>query len=90
MFIPWVVHAAFVVVCGCVRAQDERVRVCTEVLQGIRVVKMQAWEVPLIDRIRIARSIELSKLGNDAQVCCLHYPKPVALIHSSFEKSLEG
>jgi hypothetical protein len=43
--------------------QDERVRVCTEVLQGIRVVKMHAWEAPLLERIRVARSVEMQKLG---------------------------
>jgi hypothetical protein len=62
-----------VCVCACVRVrvfvrtwtdmQDERVRVCTEVLQGIRVVKMHAWEAPLLERIRIARSVEMQKLG---------------------------
>jgi hypothetical protein len=52
--------------------QDERVRVSTEVLQGIRVVKMQAWEMPLLERIRVARRLELSKLGT-APVLARHH-----------------
>lgn len=43
-------------------ARDERVRITGELLAGVRVVKLQAWEVPLLDRIRVARELELVSL----------------------------
>jgi ATP-binding cassette, subfamily C (CFTR/MRP), member 10 len=43
-------------------ARDERVRITGELLSGIRVVKLQAWEISLLDRIRVARELELVSL----------------------------
>ncbi|CAD7926195.1 unnamed protein product [Amoebophrya sp. A120] len=38
---------------------DERMRLCNELLLGIRVVKYFAWEKPYIDKIEAVRKLEL-------------------------------
>lgn len=38
-------------------------RLCSEMLHGIRLVKMQAWEVPVMQRILVARHLEMAFLG---------------------------
>lgn len=40
-------------------ASDERVRLTAEVLGNMRVVKTNAWEAPLLDRLRAARAVEV-------------------------------
>ena len=43
--------------------KDERVRLCNEALHGIRLLKMQAWEAPMMARICLARSLEIKYLA---------------------------
>ncbi len=73
------VVASAVYVYASLRVQDERVRLCSETLTGIRIVKMHAWELPLGDRIRVARSLELSKLGALLEHDCMHVLSPCSL-----------
>ncbi|TDH72543.1 hypothetical protein CCR75_004880 [Bremia lactucae] len=42
--------------------KDERIKICNEVLAGIKVVKMQAWEHSFTKRVLEYRSEELMKL----------------------------
>eukprot|EP00644_Phytophthora_capsici_P001459 jgi/Phyca11/526529/estExt2_fgenesh1_pm.C_PHYCAscaffold_100089 len=44
------------------KVKDERIKVCNEVLAGMKVIKMQAWEHSFIKRVLGYRSEELSKL----------------------------
>merc|ERR550534_3631527 len=41
---------------------DTRVKLTTEILQGILLVKMYAWETPFVTRLEKLRHMELSKL----------------------------
>ncbi|CEG39052.1 atp-binding cassette superfamily [Plasmopara halstedii] len=43
--------------------KDERIKICNEVLAGMKVIKMQAWEHSFTKRVLEYRSEELSKLG---------------------------
>ena len=45
-------------------SKDERVDVNSEVLGAMKVVKLQAWEVPFINRITKLREAELHSLLN--------------------------
>lgn len=45
-----------------VRSTGERVKQQTEVLQGIRAVKFNAWETPLLNKIKKLRHIEINAL----------------------------
>ncbi|XP_034254797.1 multidrug resistance-associated protein 4-like isoform X2 [Thrips palmi] len=47
---------------------DERVRLVNEVISGIQVIKMYAWEKPFIALIRMARVKELFELRKTATV----------------------
>jgi len=42
---------------------DERVKVMNETLQGVRVVKLYAWEVPSQRRIQALRISEILKVA---------------------------
>ncbi|KAG0267214.1 hypothetical protein DFQ27_008995 [Actinomortierella ambigua] len=42
-----------------VEARDERIRTLSDVFQGIELVKLCAWEVPLQAKVEMLRSIEL-------------------------------
>ncbi|KAK1939976.1 Multidrug resistance-associated protein 1 [Phytophthora citrophthora] len=42
--------------------KDERIKICNEVLAGMKVIKMQAWEHSFTKRVLEYRSEELSKL----------------------------
>uniref|UniRef100_A0AC35TJK4 Multidrug resistance-associated protein 1 n=1 Tax=Rhabditophanes sp. KR3021 TaxID=114890 RepID=A0AC35TJK4_9BILA len=42
--------------------KDERVKLCNEVLNGIKVVKLYAWELPLCEMIEKIRKAELKKI----------------------------
>jgi ATP-binding cassette subfamily C (CFTR/MRP) protein 10 len=68
--------------------RDDRVRVTGELLGGIRTVKMQAWEVPLLDRIRAARALELAALRSrkylDAVCVFLWASTPVLISLATF------
>ena len=43
-------------------ASDVRVKFITELLQGIKVTKMYAWEYPLMDKVSIYRTEEAKRL----------------------------
>jgi ATP-binding cassette, subfamily C (CFTR/MRP), member 1 len=45
-------------------ARDKRVQVNSEVLGAMKVVKLQAWEIPFMDRIMAFRDAELRHLFN--------------------------
>ena len=45
-----------------VKFTDDRVKVMNECLQGIRVVKFYAWEVPVAQRVNELRNSELVKI----------------------------
>ncbi|CAM9948860.1 unnamed protein product, partial [Ectocarpus sp. 4 AP-2014] len=57
---------------GLQRAQmkqtQSRVKVINEVLQGIRIVKYYAWEVPFVQRIAALRDMEVDKIKSFAFV----------------------
>ncbi|OQS03568.1 ATP-binding Cassette (ABC) Superfamily, partial [Thraustotheca clavata] len=42
--------------------KDERIKLCYEILSGIKVIKLQAWENHFISRVNIFRKDELAKL----------------------------
>lgn len=69
-------------------ARDERVRITGELLAGVRVVKLQAWEVPLLDRIRVARELELVSLKSrkylDAACVFFWAATPVLIAFATF------
>jgi ATP-binding cassette, subfamily C (CFTR/MRP), member 1 len=44
------------------KVKDERIKVCHEVLSGMKVIKMQAWENSFTRRVMEFRTDELSKL----------------------------
>ncbi|CAH0491864.1 unnamed protein product [Peronospora farinosa] len=44
------------------KVKDERIKICNEVLAGIKVIKLQAWEHSFTKRVLEYRSEELSKL----------------------------
>lgn len=70
------------------KCRDERVRITGELLAGIRVVKMQAWEVPMLDRIHAARALELKALRSrkylDAVCVFLWASTPVLIALATF------
>ena len=70
------------------KCRDERVRITGELLSGIRVIKMQAWEIPLTDRIRVARNLELQALRSrkylDAVCVFLWASTPVLIALATF------
>jgi ATP-binding cassette subfamily C (CFTR/MRP) protein 1 len=43
-----------------VRHTDARVKILSEILQGIRVIKFYAWEVPMAERVQEIRVLELA------------------------------
>lgn len=52
-------------------AKDERVEVNSEVLTSMKVIKLQAWESPFIQRIAKLRDEELRRLRNYVVANCL-------------------
>lgn len=38
---------------SCVGVSDQRVKATNEVLQGIKIVKLYAWEQPMTDRVQV-------------------------------------
>lgn len=44
------------------RARDERSKLCNEVLNGIKVVKLYAWERPMVAALERIRARELHLL----------------------------
>ncbi|KAG7392916.1 ATP-binding cassette sub- C member 8, partial [Phytophthora boehmeriae] len=44
------------------KVKDERIKICNEVLAGMKVIKLQAWEHSFTKRVLEFRSEELSKL----------------------------
>eukprot|EP00741_Cyanophora_paradoxa_P003785 tig00000718_g3679.t1 len=47
----------------CVKATDERVKVSNEVFQGIKIIKLYAWERPFIEKLTGVRGKELDQIG---------------------------
>lgn len=50
------------------KLKDERVKVINELLNGIRVIKLYAWEIPFIRKVSDIRSVELSHLKHIAYI----------------------
>ena len=46
------------------KAADERVKLLNEVLQGIKMIKLMAWEDPVEESVRTTRSKELRSVRN--------------------------
>jgi hypothetical protein len=42
--------------------KDERTKLCNEIFNGIKVVKLYAWEVPLMEMVEKIRAKELRYL----------------------------
>uniref|UniRef100_A0A914YP34 ABC transmembrane type-1 domain-containing protein n=1 Tax=Panagrolaimus superbus TaxID=310955 RepID=A0A914YP34_9BILA len=42
------------------KLKDERAKMCNEVLNGIKVIKLYAWEIPMMDLIENIRKRELN------------------------------
>ncbi len=47
---------------NCARVTDKRVRLMSEILTGIRIVKLYNWHEPLSERIRSMRAEEVHHL----------------------------
>ena len=47
-------------------ARDRRVKLTNEVVVGVRVVKLCAWEEPLLERLNALREVELSRIRANA------------------------
>ena len=50
------------------RFTDKRVRITTEVLQGIRLIKLYAWEALYVQQIGLLRTKEVQTIGMTAYV----------------------
>ncbi|KAH7710489.1 multidrug resistance-associated protein 1-like protein [Aphelenchoides avenae] len=44
------------------RLKDERLKMCSEILNGIKVIKLYAWEVPMMETIERIRKSELGMM----------------------------
>eukprot|EP00923_Selenidium_pygospionis_P000389 GHVN01000727.1.p1 GENE.GHVN01000727.1~~GHVN01000727.1.p1 ORF type:complete len:1703 (+),score=255.01 GHVN01000727.1:12362-17470(+) len=53
---------------GLMKIKDERIKITNEVLSGIRVIKLYAWEIPFKDTIVGIRTRELAQLWR-YQIC---------------------
>ena len=49
-------------------ATQERVRLCSEVVMGIKAIKLYAWEAPYVQRIEAARARELAAVRKSGVV----------------------
>ncbi|GIL43241.1 hypothetical protein Vafri_1038 [Volvox africanus] len=45
-----------------IKYTDQRVKMCSEVITGIKAIKLYAWEVPYVDRIQDLREKELGQI----------------------------
>ncbi|GLC35697.1 hypothetical protein PLESTB_000485000 [Pleodorina starrii] len=45
-----------------IKYTDQRVKLCAEVITGIKAIKLYAWEVPYVDRIQDLREKELAQI----------------------------
>ncbi|PVU98628.1 hypothetical protein BB559_001437 [Furculomyces boomerangus] len=53
--------------------KDSRVRLTEESLQGVKIIKLYAWEKPFLDRIRDVRNLlELQTLREYGIINCIH------------------
>lgn len=41
------------------KLKDERSKMCSEILNGIKVIKLYAWEIPMMETIEKIRKTEL-------------------------------
>lgn len=48
---------------------DERVRFMDEIISGVQVIKMYAWEIPFSKLITYARRMELKIVRKTSYVC---------------------
>uniref|UniRef100_A0A914QVK5 ABC transmembrane type-1 domain-containing protein n=1 Tax=Panagrolaimus davidi TaxID=227884 RepID=A0A914QVK5_9BILA len=63
LFIPYNIFTAFFMrkwMVTQMKLKDERAKMCNEVLNGIKVIKLYAWEVPMMELIEKIRKRELS------------------------------
>ena len=54
------------------RFTDKRVRITTEVLQGIRLIKFYAWEAYYVQQIGLLRTKEVQTIRMSAYVLFLY------------------
>ncbi|CAM1331108.1 ABCC2 (predicted) [Pycnogonum litorale] len=51
---------------GIMQLSDERLKITNEILTGIKILKLYAWEIPFCSRIRDIRSEEIKNLRKNA------------------------
>jgi multidrug resistance-associated protein (MRP) len=63
LFIPYNIFTSFFMrrwMITQMKLKDERAKMCNEVLNGIKVIKLYAWEIPMMNLIENIRKRELS------------------------------
>lgn len=57
------------------KERDSRMKQMTEMLSGIKVLKLYAWEFPFMERINKIRNKEISLLKTMVKlyVCCINF-----------------
>lgn len=50
--------------------KDERAKMCSEILSGIKVIKLYAWEMPMMEAIERIRVKELSCILKAGLIRC--------------------
>eukprot|EP00936_MAST-01D_sp_MAST-1D-sp1_P000713 g713.t1 len=58
----WVAKKQMAYTKSVMEARDKRVKLMNEIVQGVRVVKLCAWEQPLQERLRQLREVELGEI----------------------------
>lgn len=61
-----------------IKITDQRVRLTTEVLQGIRLIKVYGWQRFYIDGIVKLREQEIRRIGKSSYVFQFIYQSPAA------------
>uniref|UniRef100_A0AC35TH94 Multidrug resistance-associated protein lethal(2)03659 n=1 Tax=Rhabditophanes sp. KR3021 TaxID=114890 RepID=A0AC35TH94_9BILA len=50
------------------RCKDERVKLCNEILNGIKVIKLYAWELPISDMVEKIRTQEINYIKKASMI----------------------
>lgn len=70
------------------KLKDERTKMTNEVLNGIKVIKLYAWEVPMMETIERIRRLELKCILKAGLIkCCIdvfNFSSPFLVAVSSF------